>query len=165
MNLHLHLQHSLRLVPYAINKYYPDMGTDERFDDLCQAGANGLITAIDRFEPKRGVRVSTYALFWIRHSVARFPFATPSERQEIGRAREELGRPTTDEEVRREVGISPQRYRDVLRMARPAYSLHARNRVTQEELINEVTEDEAIGVDAGGRHNSLLRLAIDDLVS
>jgi RNA polymerase sigma factor len=99
----------------------------------------------------------------------RFPFATPSERQEIGRAREELalelGRPTTDEEVRREVGISPQRYRDVLRMARPAYSLHARNRVTQEELINEVTEDEAIGVDAGGRHNSLLRLAIDDLVS
>ncbi|XP_066361875.1 RNA polymerase sigma factor sigE, chloroplastic/mitochondrial-like [Miscanthus floridulus] len=171
------IKHNLRLVPYAINKYYPDMGTDERFDDLCQAGANGLITAIDRFEPKRGFRISTYALFWIRHSIVRamtlssftrFPFAMESERQEIGKAREELafelGRPATDEEVRRKVGISPQRYRAVLRMTRPTYSLHARNRVTQEELINEVTDDDAIGVDAGGRHNTLLRLAIDDLL-
>lgn len=171
------IKHNLRLVPYAINKYYPDMGGDERFDDLCQAGANGLITAIDRFEPKRGFRISTYALFWIRHSIVRamtlssftrFPFAMESERQEIGKAREELafelGRPATDEEVRRKVGISPERYRDVLRMTRPTYSLHARNRVTQEELINEVTDDDAIGVDAGGRHNTLLRLAIDDLL-
>lgn len=173
-----HLQHNLRLVPYALNKYYPDMGGDERFDELCQAGANGLITAIDRFEPKRGFRISTYALFWIRHSIVRamtlssftrFPFAMESERQEIGRAREELafelGRPPTDEEVRARVGLSPQRYRDVLRMARPTYSLHARNRVTQEELIGEVTDAEAVGVDAGGKHDALLRLAIDDLVS
>lgn len=81
------MQHNLRLVLYAINKYYPDMTGDERFADLCQAGANGLITAIDRFEPKRGFRISTYALFWIRHSVVRamtlssftrFPFAMES---------------------------------------------------------------------------------------
>lgn len=171
------IKHNLRLVPYALNKYYPDMGGDERFDELCQAGANGLITAIDRFEPKRGFCISTYALFWIRHSIVRamtlssftrFPFAMESERQEIGRAREELafelGRPPTDEEVRARVGLSPQRYRDVLRMARPTYSLHARNRVTQEELIGEVTDAEAVGVDAGGKHDALLRLAIDDLL-
>ncbi|XBJ21061.1 hypothetical protein VPH35_011780 [Triticum aestivum] len=81
------IKHNLRLVLYAINKYYPDMTGDERFADLCQAGANGLITAIDRFEPKRGFRISTYALFWIRHSVVRamtlssftrFPFAMES---------------------------------------------------------------------------------------
>lgn len=81
------MQHNLRLVLYAINKYYPGMANDERFDDLCQAGANGLITAIDRFEPKRGFRISTYALFWIRHSIVRaialsnftrFPFAMES---------------------------------------------------------------------------------------
>jgi RNA polymerase sigma factor len=76
-------------VLYTINKYYPDMSNDERFDDICQAGANGLITAIDRFEPKRGFRISTYALFWIRHSIVRaitlsnftrFPFAMESVR-------------------------------------------------------------------------------------
>ncbi|XP_039836927.1 RNA polymerase sigma factor sigE, chloroplastic/mitochondrial-like [Panicum virgatum] len=170
------IKHNLRLVLYAINKYYPDMASDERFDDLCQAGANGLITAIDRFEPKRGFRISTYALFWIRHSIVRamtlsnftrFPFAMESERQEINKAREELafelGRAPTDEEVIGRVGISQERYRDVLRMTRPTYSLHSRNRVTQEELINEVTDDDAIGVDAG-KHNTLLRLAIDDLL-
>jgi RNA polymerase sigma factor len=166
-------QHNLRLVLYAINKYYPDMANN---DDLCQAGANGLITAIDRFEPKRGFRISTYALFWIRHSVVRaltlsnstrFPFAMESQRQEVNKAREELafelGRAPTDDEVVGRVGISPARYRDVVRMTRPTYSLHSRNRVTQEELINEVTEEEAIGADAG-KHGTLLRLAIDDLV-
>ncbi|KAL6848748.1 hypothetical protein ACP4OV_021331 [Aristida adscensionis] len=170
------IKHNLRLVLYAINKYYPDLASDERFDDLCQAGANGLITAIDRFEPKRGFRISTYALFWIRHSIVRamtlsnftrFPFAMESERQEIYKAREELafelGRAPTDEEVIKRVGISPARYRDVVRMTRPTYSLHSRNRVTQEELINEVTDDDALGVDVG-KHNALLRLAIDDLL-
>ncbi|GJM89885.1 hypothetical protein PR202_ga06110 [Eleusine coracana subsp. coracana] len=171
------IKHNLRLVLYALNKYYPDMASDERFDELCQAGANGLITAIDRFEPKRGFRISTYALFWIRHSIVRamtlsnftrFPFAMESERQEIAKAREdlafELGRPPTDDEVIGRVGISPARYRDVIRMTRPTYSLHSRNRVTQEELINEVTDEDAIvGADAG-KHNTLLRLAIDDLL-
>uniref|UniRef100_A0ACD5TZN0 Uncharacterized protein n=1 Tax=Avena sativa TaxID=4498 RepID=A0ACD5TZN0_AVESA len=170
------IKHNLRLVLYAINKYYPDMTGDERFADLCQAGANGLITAIDRFEPKRGFRISTYALFWIRHSVVRamtlssftrFPFAMESERQEINRAREELafelGRAPTDEETMKKVGLSPARYRDVVRMTRPTYSLHSRNRVTQEELINEVTDGDAIGVDTH-KHNRLLRLAIDDLL-
>ncbi|XP_062181103.1 RNA polymerase sigma factor sigE, chloroplastic/mitochondrial-like [Phragmites australis] len=170
------IKHNLRLVLYAINKYYPDIANGERFDDLCQAGATGLITAVDRFEPKRGFRISTYALFWIRHSIVRamtlsnftrFPFAMESERQEINKTREELafelGRTPTDEEVVKRVGISPARYRDVLRMTKPTYSLHSRNRVTQEELINEVTDDDAIGVDAG-KHNTLLRLAIDDLL-
>ncbi|XP_006655642.2 RNA polymerase sigma factor sigE, chloroplastic/mitochondrial [Oryza brachyantha] len=170
------IKHNLRLVLYTINKYYPDMANDERFDDICQAGANGLITAIDRFEPKRGFRISTYALFWIRHSIVRamtlsnftrFPFAMESERQEIHRAREELsfelGRAPADEEIMKRVGLSPARYRDVLRMTKPTYSLHARNRVTQEELINEVTDADAIGVDTS-KHNTLLRLAIDDLL-
>ncbi|KAG8086547.1 hypothetical protein GUJ93_ZPchr0010g9580 [Zizania palustris] len=170
------IKHNLRLVLYTINKYYPDMANDDRFDDLCQAGANGLITAIDRFEPKRGFRISTYALFWIRHSIGRamtlsnftrFPFAMESERQEIHKARDELAfelrRAPTDEEVMKKAGMSPARYRDVRRMTKPTYSLHARNRVTQEELINEVTDADAIGVDTS-KHNTLLRLAIDDVL-
>lgn len=176
------IKHNLRLVLYAINRYYPDMaggGDGGKFEEVCQAGANGLITAIDRFEPRRGFRLSTYALFWVRHSISRamaalssfthFPFAMESERREIGKAREELawelGRAPTDEETMRKAGVSPARYRDVARMSRPAGSLHARNRVTQEELINEVTDAEAVGAADTHRHsNRLLRLAIDDLL-
>ncbi|CAN1267644.1 RNA polymerase sigma factor sigE, chloroplastic/mitochondrial [Linum perenne] len=65
------IKHNLRLVLFVINKYFSDFSNSSRFPDLCQAGAQGLITAIDRFEPKRKVKLSTYALFWIRHSIIR----------------------------------------------------------------------------------------------
>lgn len=65
------LQHNLRLVLFVINKYYQEIASGQKFQDLCQAGAKGLTIAIDRFEPKRGLRLSTYALFWIRHGIMR----------------------------------------------------------------------------------------------
>lgn len=65
------LQHNLRLVLFVINKYFQDFSSGSRFQDLCQAGVKGLITAIDRFEPKRKFRLSTYGLFWIRHAIIR----------------------------------------------------------------------------------------------
>lgn len=65
------LQHNLRLVLFVMNKYFQDFANGPRFQDLCQAGVKGLITAIDRFEPKRRYRLSTYALFWIRHAIIR----------------------------------------------------------------------------------------------
>lgn len=54
-----------------INKYFTDFASGPRFQDLCQAGVKGLITAIDRFEPNRRFRLSTYSLFWIRHAIIR----------------------------------------------------------------------------------------------
>lgn len=66
------LQHNLRLVLFVVNKYFQDFANGSRFQDLCQAGVKGLVTAIDRFEPKRKFRLSTYGLFWIRHAVIRF---------------------------------------------------------------------------------------------
>ena len=54
-----------------MNKYFQDFTNGPRFQDLCQAGVKGLIIAIDRFEPRRKFRLSTYALFWIRHAIIR----------------------------------------------------------------------------------------------
>jgi hypothetical protein len=65
------LQHNLRLVLFVINRYFSDFSNTQRFQDLCQAGVKGLITAIDRFEPNRKFRLSTYGLFWIRHAIVR----------------------------------------------------------------------------------------------
>ncbi|KAL0400626.1 UNVERIFIED_CONTAM: RNA polymerase sigma factor sigE, chloroplastic/mitochondrial [Sesamum latifolium] len=65
------IKHSLRLVLFVMNKYFQDFANSPRFQDLCQAGVKGLITAIDRFEPKRKFRLSTYGLFWIRHAIIR----------------------------------------------------------------------------------------------
>ncbi|KAG1346461.1 RNA polymerase sigma factor sigE, chloroplastic/mitochondrial [Cocos nucifera] len=170
------IKHNLRLVLFVINKYYPEIASAQKFQDLCQAGVKGLITAIDRFEAKRGFRLSTYGLFWIRHSIirsmtvssfTRVPFGIESVRQEIQKAKLELqfelGRLPKDEEIVDRVKISPERYYDVMKATKPIISLHARHAVTQEEFINGITDIDGVGGDKR-RQRALLRLALDDVL-
>ncbi|KAJ6797460.1 RNA polymerase sigma factor sigE, chloroplastic/mitochondrial-like [Iris pallida] len=169
------IKHNLRLVLYVINKYYQESAGGEKFQDLCQAGAKGLITAVDRFEPRRGFRLSTYGLFWIRHSITRsmtissftrVSYGVQTVRQEIQKAKLELvfelKRLPTEEEIIARVGISPERYYDVMKASKSISSLNARHAVTQEEFINGITD-----IDGGGdksRQPTLLRLALDDVL-
>ncbi|KAK1326671.1 hypothetical protein QJS10_CPA01g02175 [Acorus calamus] len=170
------IKHNLRLILFVINKYYQDIASGPRFQDLCQAGVKGLITAIDRFEPKRGFRLSTYGLFWIRHAIirsmtlssfTRVSFGIETVRQEIQKAKlellGELGRLPTEEEVISRVGISPERYHDVMRASRPVLSLHNKHAITQEEFIKGITDIDGAGGDKR-RQPALLRLALDDVL-
>ncbi|KAK3219347.1 hypothetical protein Dsin_013317 [Dipteronia sinensis] len=170
------IKHNLRLVLFVMNKYFQDFANGPRFQDLCQAGVKGLITAIDRFEPKRRFRLSTYGLFWIRHAIVRsmtvssftrVPFGLESVRVEIHRAKLELffelQRLPTEEEIIKKVGFSPERYREVTKASKPIISLHSRNVVTQEELINGITDVDGVGAD-NQKRPALLRLALDDVL-
>ncbi|MQM11284.1 hypothetical protein Taro_044193 [Colocasia esculenta] len=170
------IKHNLRLVLFTINKYYQEIAQGQKFQDLCQAGVKGLMTAIDRFESKRGFRLSTYALFWIRHAIirsttvssfARVPFGIESVRQEIQKAKLELSfelkREPTEEEIVARVGISAERYNDVMKAAKPVLSLHARHITTQEEFIKGITDVDGVGGDRR-RQPALLRLALDDVL-
>ncbi|KAK8948702.1 hypothetical protein KSP39_PZI006149 [Platanthera zijinensis] len=166
------IKHNLRLVLFVINKHYQDIANASRFNDLCQAGVKGLITSIDRFEPKRGVRLSTYAFFWIRHSIVRsmtlssftrVSFGVESVRQDIKKAKLELAfelqRPPSEQEIIKRVRISPERYYDVIKASKAVSSLNGRHFITQEEFINEITD---AGVDK--YRLPILRLAIDDVL-
>ena len=62
------IEHNLRLV-VSIAKGY--MGRGVPIADLIEEGNLGLMHAIDKFEPERGFRFSTYATWWIRQSVDR----------------------------------------------------------------------------------------------
>ncbi|XP_038685114.1 RNA polymerase sigma factor sigE, chloroplastic/mitochondrial isoform X2 [Tripterygium wilfordii] len=132
------IKHNLRLVLFVMNKYFQDFTNGPKFQDLCQAGVKGLITAIDRFEPGRKLRLSTYGLFWIRHTIIRsmtlssfqrVSFGLQSVRVEIQRAKLELlielQREPTEEEIIKKVGISPERYQEVMRASKPVLSLHS----------------------------------------
>ncbi|PIA34562.1 hypothetical protein AQUCO_03700091v1 [Aquilegia coerulea] len=171
------IMHNLRLVLFVINKYFQEFATGPRFQDLCQAGVKGLIIAIDRFEPKRSFRLSTYGLFWIRHAImrsmtmssfTRVSFGLESVRVDIQKAKLgltfELGRKPTEEEITKKVGISSERYHEVMRASKSVLSLHARHPITQEEFINGITDVVGVGGDKR-RQPALLRLALDDLDS
>ena len=62
------VRHNTRLV-IAIAKRYQNLGLS--LMDLVQEGAIGLLTAIERFDPARGVRFSTYVYWWVRQAVRR----------------------------------------------------------------------------------------------
>ena len=76
----------------------------------------------------------------------------------------ELQRLPTEEEITKKVGISPKRYRDVMRAVKSVSSLHAKHTTTQEEFINGITDIDGVGGDKR-RQPALLRLALDDVVT
>ncbi len=88
------IEHNLRLV-VSIAKGYAGRGVP--MGDLIEEGNLGLMHAIDKFEPERGFRFSTYATWWIRQSVdralmyqgraVRLPVNIVRELQQVLRAR------------------------------------------------------------------------------
>jgi RNA polymerase sigma factor (sigma-70 family) len=106
-------------------------------DEVIQEGVIGLARAVDGFEPKRNLRFSTYATFWVTNSVRRcFQAAltgtlrVPAQFHDQKRRYKlllkqyaEMGRPTPGlEEMARELGISVERLDTVLRLTQPPLS-------------------------------------------
>lgn len=62
------VEKNLRLVAFVANRYL-DHGME--FSDLFQEGSIGLLTAIDKFDPTKGTKFSTYATYWIKQAITR----------------------------------------------------------------------------------------------
>lgn len=60
------IKHNLRLVVSVAKKY---IGKGLSFQDLIQEGNLGLIVAIDKFDPEKGFKLSTYAVYWIKQFI------------------------------------------------------------------------------------------------
>jgi RNA polymerase primary sigma factor len=120
------IERNLRLVHSLAQRY---RGRGAPYDDLVQEGTIGLVRAVEKFDHRRGLKLSTYAVWWIRRSLAnalvdartiRIPSSASDRLAAIRGAEHELGRlapgsPST-EAIAERTGISARRVQ-VLREA------------------------------------------------
>jgi RNA polymerase primary sigma factor len=135
------IESNLRLV-YAIARAY--RASSVPFADLVQEGTIGLVRAVERFDPRRGVKFSTYAVWWIRRSmldaiassnVIRMPAKASQQLAAVRRAEAELER------------VEPRRASDA------AIAEHTQLSVTTVRSLREAARvtaslDEPVGEDA-----------------
>ncbi len=118
------LERNQGLVGNVVRKY---IGLGLSRDDLMQEGQIGLLKAIERYDPKRGTRFSTYAVWWIRQAVGRavantgrtirLPVNLELETAQLRRAKaalmQNLGRDATEAELAKKLQWTIERLRIV----------------------------------------------------
>lgn len=139
--------HNLRLVLSIVSRYnYPTIDTEDLFNE----GITGLMTAIDKFDVSRGLKLSTYASHWIRQAVTRYisqnckgirlPVWLDEKIKKANAyvkkyALENNGEVPTDKQVADKLGISPV-YWDIYKVY-ANYNVHSLNK-----LVNRGDGDE-----------------------